>query len=245
MIINNNICFIHIPKAGGSTIENLLLQNENNYFNYILLNIFEFVYDYIKMYASTLCYIFFNNYHGALKIINNYCLNKYHSTYLIQHKLYGENMKYFSCVRHPQSRLVSLYTFLKPNMRFDKFVIYILTKDLTKNKLNLYPPKISYQEQTLFLCNYKNEIVVPYIKIENINEEWHNICAKLNINDNNKSIPRKNSSCDSVKDTLSWKKYYDNYPYLINIVKNYYKNDFINFDYEIYYPNKISNKIYK
>ena len=41
MIINNTICFIHIPKAGGSTIEHLLIQNETNYINYIILIIIE------------------------------------------------------------------------------------------------------------------------------------------------------------------------------------------------------------
>lgn len=235
MIINNNICFIHIPKAGGSTIENLLLHYENNYFKYILLIILEFIYDIIKKNARIICYTLINNYHGILKMINNYSLHIYHSTYLMQKKQHSKHMKYFSCVRHPQSRLVSLYTFLQPEMRFDTFVIYILTKDLYKNKLNLYPPKITYQEQTLFLCDYKHKIIVPYIKIENINEEWPDMCIKLNIDIKNNPIPCKNKSTNK-KDTLSWQKYYDKYPYLINIVKNYYKNDFINFHYEIYYP---------
>lgn len=241
MIINNTICFIHIPKAGGSTIENLLLQHETNYFKYIVLIILEFIYDIVKKNARIICYTLINNYQcGILKMINNYSLQIYHSTYLMQKKQHSKHMKYFSCVRHPQSRLVSLYTFLKPEMRFDTFVIYILTKDvLYKNKLNLYPPKIAYQEQTLFLCDHKYNIVVPYIKIENINEEWNDMCIKLNINIdvNNKSIPIpcKNSST-SKKNTLSWQKYYDKYPYLIHIVKDYYKNDFINFHYDLYVP---------
>ena len=42
---------------------------------------------------------------------------------------------------------------------------------------------------------------------------------------------------------LHWKNYYNTYPHLVDIVKNYYRNDFINFNYDIYYPIKNLNKI--
>jgi hypothetical protein len=266
MIINNTICFIHIPKAGGSTIEHLLIQNENNYINYIILIIIEFIYDIIKNYASVLYYIFSNHNDGLLRTINDYFLDNYHSSYIDYKKKYESyesysntntkniNIKYFSCVRHPQSRLVSLYTFLKPPINFDTFVIQLLSKknnDINNNdinnktnKKNTYPPQISYQEQSLFLCDKFNKLCVPYIKIENINTDWKKMCNYLNIsnykNDSNKNtIPYKNVSDTNTNNnnSMNWKLYYDRYPHIINYVKDYYKNDFINFNYDIYYPN--------
>jgi len=266
MIINNTICFIHIPKAGGSTIEHLLIQNETNYINYIILIIIEYIYDIIKNYASLLYYIFSNNNNGLLRNINDYFLNNYHSSYIdykIKYDSYdsynsynsydsyynNKNIKYFSCVRHPQSRLVSLYTFLKPPIQFDTFVIQLLStknNDINNksNNKNSYPAKISYQEQSLFLCDKFNKLCVPYIKIENINTDWEKMCIYLNIshykNDSNKNtIPYKNVSDTNTNNnnSMNWKLYYDRYPHIINYVKDYYKNDFINFNYDIYYPN--------
>ena len=66
------------------------------------------------------------------------------------------------------------------------------------------------------MCNYLN---IPYDKID----------IKKN-NSKEESEPNSKSNSDN------WKLYYDKYPHTVNIVKEYYKNDFINFNYDLYIP---------
>jgi len=251
-MIVNTICFIHIPKSGGTSIEKMILEQESNFFNYSYMKLCDYILEILKLYASFICSFLFikpnDNYKNSLliiiRIINDYMLKCYHSTYLLEnayikskisyHKRCSSNCKYknikfFSCVRHPQSRLVSLYTFLKPKINFNKFVIGILDN----SKLD-YPPKIAYQDQTSFLVNKKNEICVKWYKIEEITHKWQDICKYIDIPYKKFNNKKKNIS---QKDSENWKSYYDKYPYIVNIVKKYYKNDFINFNYSLYIPN--------
>ena len=196
----------------------MLLTNENNLFKKKYLHILDHIADIIKKNVNNinhLCEMKF------MRAINNKILCFYHSTYLKYYNKYGNSIKYFSCVRHPQSRLVSLYKFLKIKKPFDKFVIDILQNNA------IYPPKIAYQEQSSFLINSNNKIAVPYIKLECIHRGWKAICKKLGIS--YLPIVHENKS-----DNYNWKKYYKKYPQLVDIVKKYYYNDFINFNYCVY-----------
>ena len=66
------------------------------------------------------------------------------------------------------------------------------------------------------MCNYLN---IPYDKI-----------------DIKKNTSKEESGPNSKSNIDNWKLYYDKYPHIVNIVKDYYKNDFINFNYDLYIP---------
>ena len=110
-------------------------------------------------------------------------------------------------------------------MKFDEFVINTLKY---KNKKS-----IMCSEQTEYLKDDSNLIVVPYIKLENIDNDWYKFCKNIGLPET--PILHENKS-NNKSNNKSWKSYYDKNPHIIGIVKNYYQNDFRNFNYDVYYP---------
>jgi len=106
--IYKDVVFIHIPKAGGTSIEKTLLELNTNKSLYI--KIYARLINKLQSNASVFYKIC--TFNKLFYIINKLFITLYHPSYKILSKKYNLNMKYFSCVRHPQSRLVSLYCYL-------------------------------------------------------------------------------------------------------------------------------------
>jgi hypothetical protein len=236
--IYKDIIFIHIPKAGGTSIEKTLLKLNTN--KSLYMKIYARLINNIHSNAPILYKIC--TFNKLFYIINKLFITLYHPSYKILSKKYNLDMKYFSCVRHPQARLVSLYCYLKQDISFSNFVINLLERshkyDYARGRKYDYARgrkyDFAYIEQTNFLTDDSNRIVVPYIKLENINTDWHKLCSKLNI----PQIPiLHENQTNSNKD--SWQLYYDENPHLVKIVEKYYRNDFKNFSYDVYYPKKL------
>jgi len=209
------IIFIHIPKTAGTSIEYMLGTDTLNEF-------------YTK-----------GQYDERLRLLptNKFTLEEYtmcadknrqHYTYREISKLIGfdtlNTFKKISIVRNPYSRLVSEYNFRK--------TLYIpgvtSFSDLVRNKLSL--DKITrnrvydghLETQTSFLVNEQGNFnsIDKIYTFENINE-----CVNdVNIITGKHEYPHlKNSNISN------WEQYYT--PELKELVYNFYKEDFVNFNY--------------
>jgi hypothetical protein len=115
-----------------------------------------------------------------------------------------------------------MYCFVKSPLNFDEFI-----KNALKNKDE--KSMLICLEQTEFLKDDSNKIVIPYIKLENINKDWPELCKNI-------GLPETPILHENKSNNKSWQSYYDENPHIIELVKNYYHNDFVNFNYDVYYP---------
>jgi len=208
--------FIHIPKAGGTSIESVLC--DFPLFRYQLINKY--------------------NWYGNIR--NNetkYELDHSTMAYLKKSCKYYDNEYFsFAVVRNPYARLVSEYhyckyqysRFIKKLDTFKDFVYELKDKFdyVLKNKESDHLYVSHYLPQYLFTHNYRKiKIVNKIYKLENLNEEWPNICEILDID---KELIRSEKNASKFK--YNYEDYYDDE--LKNIVYMMYKDDFEIFNYE-------------
>lgn len=207
--------FIHIPKAGGTSIETCLcdfplfrhkLINKYNWYGNIKNDDIKYELD-----------------HSTMAYLKNNC------------KYYNQNYFKFSVVRNPYARLVSEYHYCKyqysryiKNLDSFKDFIYEIKskfKYIIQNKEKDHLYVSHYLPQYLFTHNYRKVSIVDKVyKLENIKEDWKDICKNLNIEKDLVKVEKYSS-----KHEYNYLDYYNQE--LKDIVYDLYKDDFIIFNY--------------
>jgi hypothetical protein len=207
---NYKTIFIHIPKCAGTSVEFLLdTLNETNLYT-----------QGVKT-KNSLCFDKFTDEEYRI------CASKnmQHYTFRELKKVLPEEIitsfKKFSIVRNPYDRLVSEFYFaITPYKDFEEFVKNVLSLDVyTRNWL--YDGHI--ETQSSFLINEQNN----FNSIDNIfkYEQLDECFAFL------KNITGKSAKphLKKTQDREPWQNYYTTE--LKEIVYNFYRDDFINFNY--------------
>lgn len=211
--------FIHIPKCAGTSIEKILgMAAQEDLFAYDHIYQLKNVYVPKEKFSSeeyTLCI----------------AKTPQHLTYRELKKIvppthFDEFFK-FTVVRNPYSRLVSEYNYVRSvDCHSDITDFSALIKYLRLDPFKRIHRFDSHLEtQTSFLIN-ENGKIDPSVKIyrfENLAECFNDILKIGPIK--NETHSRKGLNINS------YKEYYT--PELVDIVKNFYKNDFLNFNYSM------------
>ena len=200
-----NILFIHIPKTGGTSIENYFSSKFN-----------------IKLNNESL-FLYINK---DIQIKNNIIINSslQHITYkqIIEYnKVFNinfNNIKIITIVRNPYERIISdLFWYKKINVNSSKEEIF--------NIIELYILSIDYDNHNIpqytFITNENKELIsnIHILHTETLKNDMVN----LGYTDFN--------SYDNTGDkTLNYYNYLNNYS--IKLINNFYHYDFILFNYQ-------------
>ena len=139
--------------------------------------------------------------------------------------LYSESnhdvSKTFTIIRHPQARLVSIYTFTKPNVSFNQFVeLVILDKlEIIYPNVNSHILKRIFQSQSDFTQGLKKDRI---FKLENLDTEWLQILKTFNLK--YIKIEKHNISCKN-----NWKSLFKNKNILVEKIYSIIKKILMNY----------------
>ena len=198
-----NLLFIHIPKTGGSNIENFFM----NYFkkkpkiNNLLSNNIN-----LKINNHSLQHMTYKEYYDNKDFFN---LN------------FNNNMKILTVVRNPYNRIISDLFYLKfANKKNNQKEI----EDIIKKYLDSVHLYDNHKlEQYKFIIDENNNIInnIIILKSEKLNEQMSDL-----------GFPDFTNFCNNTNTKIT-KNYYN---YLnknsINLINEYYKQDFDYFNYE-------------
>jgi hypothetical protein len=220
---NHKVIFIHIPKCAGTSVESILF-NASNAFDSVTKELHFYTETLTPTKLASLPLEKFPDEEYRICASKN----KQHYTYRELTKILSQGIldtyEKISIVRNPYDRLVSEYHFCEGSVKIHKDF-----NDFVKTALNLEKYKRNWlydghlETQTSYLINENSNFnsIDKIFKFENLNEcfEYLNLLTGI---DQKPHARRSNNRG-------SYEEYYTSE--LKEIVYNFYKEDFINFNY--------------
>ena len=252
-MIHNNLLFIHIPRTGGSSIEKMLLLDDDNLEHNITSDFFEKIVDTI-MYNDTHFSKWFvgsmRNQHFRRFVMGyNFAENDFsiklhgirnkkflnHLTYLDLYrkpKMYLKNKKKisdfvkFCVVRNPYDRMISMYHFMGNRLTFSEFIQWV-SEELDNYYKFKIEPFIVILPQWEFVIN-ENGVngMDEVLRFEKLSTDLDLFKKKYNLSQK-MILPHINSR---KRDSQNVNTYYTQE--LSDIVYHMYKRDFKMFGYK-------------
>lgn len=211
------LIFIHLPKCAGTYLQSILSVYGMVPYNYLSLDYKRNVYSYKNIGISE----YFNN----DKIL--------YPIGLSIEKI--KNYKKFTCVRSPYTRFISAWKFMIEQGLFGDITL----KEMIENKDKIDGNTYNHIFVTM-TSHLKDWEIHDVIKMENLEDELSILLNKYGIEKSHME-DSKNVSSD-YGDPMKY--YYENLE-ILDFVNSYFKDDFINYNYEMFSKEELIDLIDK